>query len=201
MIPRTVWGFDPDLDLPQTNLEQAREILEAAGETDLTLTYSIDADTNEQQQIAEVWKANLATIGVDLVIEPLTFDTRWQKAMADPDGAQDIFTMFWFPTFVTPYDFLFSTFHSEDEPFFNLGYYSNETFDKLIDDADVLSGTDRQAAIEMFQEAQRILVEEHAGVFILDVPIAEVISNDFSGYVANPAYSQVVWFYDLRTEN
>lgn len=201
MIPRTVWGFDPDLELPRTDLERAREILEAAGETDLTLTYSIDADTNEQQQIAEVWKANLATIGVDLVIEPLTFDTRWQKAMSDPDGAQDIFTMFWFPTFVTPYDFLFSTFHSEDEPFFNLGYYSNETFDKLIDDADVLSGTDRQAAIEMFQEAQRILVEEQAGVFILDVPIAEVISNDFSGYVANPAYSQVVWFYDLRTAN
>ena len=198
MIPRTVWGFDPDLDLPQTDLERAREILEAAGETDLTLTYSIDADTNEQQQIAEVWRANLATIGVDLVIEPLTFDTRWQKAMADPDGAQDIFTMFWFPTFVTPYDFLFSTFHSEDEPFFNLGYYSNETFDQLIDDADVLSGTDREAATEMFQEAQRILVEEHAGIFILDVPIAEAISNDFSGYVANPAYSQVVWFYDLR---
>lgn len=201
MIPRTVWGFDPDLPLPQTDLERARQILEAAGETDLTLTYSIDADTNEQQQIAEVWKANLATIGVDLVIEPLTFDTRWQKAMADPEGAQDIFTMFWFPTFVTPYDFLFSTFHSEDEPFFNLGYYSNETFDMLIDDADVLSGTDREAAIEMFQEAQRILVEEHAGVFMLDVPVAEVISNDFSGYVANPAYSQVVWFYDLRTAN
>ena len=198
MIPRTVWGFDPDLALPQTDLDRAGEILEAAGETGLTLTYSIDSDTNEQQQIAEVWRANLATIGVDLVIEPLTFDTRWQKAMADPDGAQDIFTMFWFPTFVTPYDFLFSTFHSEDEPFFNLGYYSNETFDQLIDDADVLSGTDREAAIEMFQEAQRILVEEHAGVFMLDVPTAEVIGNQFSGYVANPAYSQVVWFYDLR---
>jgi peptide/nickel transport system substrate-binding protein len=198
MIPRTVWGFDPDLALPRTDLERARDILEAAGETDLSLTYSIDADTNEQQQIAEVWRANLATIGVDLVIEPLTFDTRWQKAMADPDGAQDIFTMFWFPTFVTPYDFLFSTFHSEDEPFFNLGYYSNETFDKLIDDADILSGTDREAAIEMFQEAQRILIEEHAGVFILDVPIAEVISTDFSGYAANPAYSQSVWFHDLR---
>lgn len=199
MIPRTVWGYDADLDLPQTDLEQARAILEAAGETGLSLVYSYDADTTEQQQIGEVWKANLATIGVDLVLEPLTFDARWQKAQANPEGAQDIFTMFWFPTFVTPYDFLFSTFHSEDEPFFNLGYYSNETFDALINEADAISGTDQAAAIEMFQEAQRILVDENAGVFMLDVPTVDVVSTEFTGFVANPAYNQMVRFYDLRS--
>lgn len=198
MIPRTVWGFDPDLDLPQTDFEQARAIMEEAGETDLSLTYSIDSGTTEQQQIAEVWKASLATIGVDLVIEPLTFDTRWEKAKADPEAAQDIFTMFWFPTFVTPFDFLFSTFHSEDEPFFNLGYYSNETFDKLVTDADALSGTDRDAAVEMFQEAQKILVDENAGVFMLDVPAVDVVSTAFTGFVPNPAYANLVRFYDLR---
>ena len=199
MIPRTVWGSDPNLDLPQTDLDRARAILEEAGETGLSLTYSYDAGTTEQQQIGEVWKANLATIGVDLVLEPLTFDARWQKAQADPEGAQDIFTMFWFPTYVTPFDFLFSTFHSEDEPFFNLGYYSNETFDNLIVDADALSGTDRAAAVEMFQEAQRILVEENAGVFMLDVPTVDVIGAGFTGFVSNPAYSQMVRFYDLRS--
>lgn len=199
MIPRAVWGFDPDLDLPPTDLDRAGAILEEAGETGLSLTYSYDAGTTEQQQIGEVWKANLATIGVDLVLEPLTFDARWQKAQADPEGAQDIFTMFWFPTYVTPFDFLFSTFHSEDEPFFNLGYYSNETFDNLIVDADALSGTDQAAAVEMFQEAQRILVEENAGVFMLDVPTVDVIGAGFTGFVSNPAYSQMVRFYDLRS--
>ena len=198
MIPRTVWGFDPDLSLPETDLDRARALLEAAGETDLSLTYSYDAGTTEQQQIGEVWKANLSTIGVDLVLEPLTFDARWQKAQADPDGAQDVFTMFWFPTFVTPFDFLFSTFHSEEEPFFNLGYYSNETFDNLIIDADALSGTDQAAAAEMFQEAQRILIDENAGVFMLDVPTVDVVSTGFTGFVPNPAYSQMVRFYDLR---
>lgn len=199
MIPRTVWGFDPGLDLPQTDLDRARAILEEAGETGLSLTYSYDAGTTEQQQIGEVWKANLATIGVDLVLEPLTFDARWQKAQADPDGAQDIFTMFWFPTYVTPFDFLFPTFHSEDEPFFNLGYFSNEAFDNLIVEADALSGTDQAAAVEMFQEAQRILLEENAGVFMLDVPTVDVISSDFTGFAPNAAYSQMVRFYDLRS--
>ena len=199
MIPRTVWGFDPDLDLPPTDLDRAQALLEEAGETGLSLTYSYDAGTTEQQQIGEVWKANLATIGVDLVLEPLTFDARWQKAQADPDGAQDVFTMFWFPTYVTPFDFLFSTFHSEDEPFFNLGYYSNETFDSLIVEADALTGTDQDAAVEMFKEAQRILVEENAGVFMLDVPTVDVVSTEFTGFVSNAAYSQMVRFYDLHS--
>ena len=80
MIPRTVWGFDPGLDLPPTDLDRARALLEAAGETGLSLTYSYDAGTTEQQQIGEVWKANLSTIGVDLELEPLTFDARWHRA-------------------------------------------------------------------------------------------------------------------------
>lgn len=37
-------------------------------------------------------------------------------------------------------------------------------------------------------------------VFMLDVPDVSVISDDFSGYVPNPAYSDVVWFYELNSE-
>ena len=199
IIPLTVWGADPDLEIPETDLERARQLLESEGATDLSITYSFDAGTTEQQQIGEVWKANLASIGVNLELEPLTWDSRWEKAKSDPEQAQDVFVMFWFPTYVTPYDFLFSVFHSEEEPFFNLGYYSNETFDSLIDDGDALSGVDRDGAIELFQEAQRILIEEDAAIFMLDVPSVDVLRTEFTGYNPNPAYNSVVWFYDLRT--
>ena len=198
MIPLAMWGSHPEMELPPTDLARAGELLAEAGTSDLSVLYSYDSGTLEQQQIGEVWKANLATVGVDLVLDPLTFDARWERAKADPDGAQDIFVMFWFPTFVTPYDFLFSTFRSEEEPFFNLGYYSNETFDGLIDEADALSGTDREAAAALFREAQEILVAEHAAVFMLDVPQAQALSADFEGFVSNPAYAQLVRFYDLR---
>ncbi|WP_419946717.1 ABC transporter substrate-binding protein [Candidatus Poriferisodalis sp.] len=198
MVPLTVWGSSPDLDIPQTNLDRARELIEAAGADGLTVTYSFDAGTTEQQQIGEVWKANLATIGVNLELEPLTWDARWEKAQSDPDTAQDVFTMFWFPSYVTPFDFLFSTFHSEEEPFFNLGYYSNEEFDNLINEADAVSGTDREAASELFRQAQEILIADHAAVFMLDVPSVEVLRAEFTGHVPNPAYANVVRFYDLR---
>ena len=198
MVPLTVWGSSPDLDIPAIDLDRARQLIETAGADGLTVTYSFDAGTTEQQQIGEVWKANLSTIGVNLELEPLTWDARWEKAKSDPDAAQDVFTMFWFPTYVTPYDFLFSTFHSEEAPFFNLGYYSNETFDALIDEADAISGTDREAASELFRQAQEILIDDHAAVFMLDVPSVEVLRAEFTGHIPNPAYNTVVRFYELR---
>lgn len=197
IVPSSVWGAATDLTLPETDLTRAAELVAAAGAEGSQLTYSYDAGTVEQQQIGEVWKANLATIGIDLVLDPLTFDARLEIAQADPANAQDIFTMFWFPTYVTPYDFMFSLFHTEDLPFFNLGYYSNEEFDFLIDDADALTATDLDTAIELFAEAQQTLIDDNAAVFMVDVPDVSVISDDVSGYVPNPAYSNVVRFYEL----
>ncbi len=197
-VPQTVWGAADGSSLPQTDLNRAAAILSDAGVEDLTLTYSYDVGEVEQEQIGEVWKAGLAEIGVDLVLEPLTWDARWEIAQGDPASAQDIYTMFWYPTYVTPTDFLYSLFRTEEFPFFNLGYYSNPDFDVLLDSADATSGTDVDAAIEMFRDAQDILIEDHAAVFMLDVPSVSVIRADISGYTPNPAYANVVWFYDLR---
>ncbi len=197
IIPQAVWGSSTDLDLPETDLDAAAKLLADAGTTDLSVTYSFDAGTTEQQQIGEVWKANLATIGIDLVLEPLTFDARWELAQADPANAQDIFTLFWFPTFVTPYDFMFSLFRSEEAPFFNLGYYSNPAFDDLIDEADALSGTDREAAIELFQQAGQTLIDDNSAVFMLDVPNVNVVQSNVEGYTPNPAYAGVIRFHEL----
>ncbi len=197
-IPQTIWGSTTDVSLPQTDLNRAAELLSGAGVQDLSLTYSYDVGEVEQEQIGEVWKANLASIGVDLELEPLTWDARWAIAQGDPANAQDVFTMFWYPTYVTPTDFLYSLYRSEEAPFFNLGYYSNPDFDALLDAADATSGTDTDAASDMFRQAQQILMEDNAAVFMLDVPSVSVIGADITGYTPNPAYANVVRFHDLR---
>ena len=50
----------------------------------------------------------------------------------------------------------------------------------------------------MFRQAQQLLIEDNAAVFMLDVPSVSVISADITGYTPNPAYSNVVRFHDLR---
>ena len=197
IVPKSVWGAASGLKLPDTDLARAGELVAAAGASGSQLVYSYDAGTVEQQQIGEVWKANLSTIGIDLVLEPLTFDARLEIAQSDPANAQDIFTMFWFPTYVTPFDFMFSLFATEEEPFFNLGYYSNFDFDDLIFTGDAITATDLDGAIAAYGEAQQILIDDNAAVFMLDVPDVSVMADDVDGYVQNPAYSNVVRFYEL----
>ena len=196
-VPSGMWGALEEGG-GSYDLEQAQALLEEAGQADgFDLLYTYAADNLEEQLVGELWKAELAKLNVDLELQGLTWEAQWELGQSGPEGAQDIFTMYWWPTYVTPYDFLFSMFHSEDEPFFNLGYYSNPEFDTLIDEANALSGTDREAASVKYQEAQRLLNEDAAGVFMIETPDVHVIRADIQGYENNPAYPHVVFWHDL----
>jgi peptide/nickel transport system substrate-binding protein len=198
VVPRGLFGYSEDLPQHEQDLGRAEQLLNEAGidgELSLTLTYAT-GDQNEAQ-MAELWKAELAKIGVDLKIRAMSWEAQWDLAKSDPAQAQDIFVMYWWPTYPTPYDFLFSMFHSEDEPFFNLSYYSNPEFDQTIDKANELLGTDKAEAKEMFVEAQRMLYEDAPAVPIFDQENIHIVREDIENYEDNPAYSHVVFFYDL----
>jgi peptide/nickel transport system substrate-binding protein len=138
-------------------------------------------------------------VGIELEAQGMTYSAMWEYAKQDPQTAQDISIQLWWPTYVTPYDPLFSMFHCEEETFYNLSYYCNPEFDEMIDEGNELTGTDREAAEEMFQEAQKILVEDCPAVWVMDVLESFAISADIEGFVNNPAYPGTVFIYDLTT--
>ncbi len=198
-LPPGIWGHDPDLPLTPTDLDAARELLDQAGiEPGLKITVTYNTGDALQALAGELWRANLATLGIDLELQPMAWEAQWELAKGDPQAAQDIYMIYWWPTFITPYDFLYSMFNTEEETVFNLGYYSNPEFDALLDEANVLSGSDRPASIAKFQEAQRIVVDEAAAVFMLDLPNVHFIRSDIEGYTDNPAYSHAVFVHQLR---
>ncbi|HLB49570.1 MAG TPA: ABC transporter substrate-binding protein [Anaerolineales bacterium] len=198
-VPTGMFGHDPTLFQYTHDLDQARPLLTEAGYPDggfeLTMTYAT-GDTLEEQA-GELWKAELAKLGVTLNLQPLAWEAQWNLGRGDPANAQDIFVMYWWPTYVTPYDFLFNMFHSEASTLFNLGYYGNPKFDEMIDTANELSGSDKAGAERMFQEAQKMLVDDAASLFFFDQQNIHVTREDIEGYVDNPAYSHVVFIYQL----
>jgi peptide/nickel transport system substrate-binding protein len=198
VVPHGLFGHSESVPPYNQDLDRARRLLGQAGldkGTPLTLTYAT-GDQNEAQA-AELWKAELAKLGVDLEIRSMSWEAQWDLGKSDPAKAQDIFVMYWWPTYPTPYDFLFSMFHSEDQPLFNLGYYSNPDFDKTIDKANVTLGTNREQAEQMFVAAQKMLYRDTPAVPIFDQHNIHVIRSDIAGYEDNPAYSHVVFFYEL----
>ncbi len=198
-IPANMWGHGEDLYQYSQDLDKARELLAEAGYADggLNVVYTHVASDLDEQQVGELWRASLAEVGVDLEIRGLAWEAQWDLAINDPATAQDAFGFYWWPDYITPNSWLYGMFRSEEEPFFNLGYYANPDFDSLIDEAEVISGTDRAAAEAMFIQAQQMLLDDAAAIFVVDLPDIHVIRADVSGYVNNPAYPHVVFFHDL----
>jgi len=62
----------------------------------------------------------------------------------------------------------------------------------------MLTGSDRAAAIEKFVAAQELLLDDAPAVFVKDIPNVSFIRSDIRGYVDNPAYQKIVFWYDLR---
>jgi peptide/nickel transport system substrate-binding protein len=198
-VPTEMWGSSEDLTQYDYDLDKARELLDQAGYPDggfdLLMTHAT-GDLDEAQ-VGELWKAELAKLGINLEVQAMSWEPQWDLAMSDPMAAQDIFVMYWWPDYVSPYSFLFNMFHCEEEILFNDGYLCDPEFDEMIDRANELSGSDRAEAERLFVEAEQSLIDNADGVFLYDVLNEHVVRSDIKGYVDNPAYPHVVFFYNL----
>ncbi|QSQ08608.1 putative D,D-dipeptide-binding periplasmic protein DdpA [Koleobacter methoxysyntrophicus] len=201
-IPRNLWGHKEDLFQYEHNLEKAKELLKKAGYENgfkLLLTYT-SGDENERKS-AELLKAELKKLNIDLEIRGMPWDAQWEMAKAtNPKDRQDILLFYWWPDYADPFSYLNSLFHSEDEIVFNLSYWKNEEFDRLIDEANRISGADREEAIRLYGKAQEILVEEAPAVFFFDQMFGRAKLQNFKGYYDNPLYTNVVFFYETYRE-
>ncbi len=199
-VPAGMWGHDDQLTQYHQDLTKAKDLLTQAGYPNggFTLKYTYVSGDLDEQQIGELWKADLATLGITLDTEGLAWEAQWALGKNDPTTAQNIFLFYWWPDYVTPYSFLYSMFHSENPPNYNLGYYSNADFDKLIEQGNQVSASDRTKATDLFDQAQQMLVDDSSAIFIVDLPNVHVIRDDISGYVDNPAYPHIVFWYDLK---
>jgi len=84
-------------------------------------------------------------------------------------------------------------------PDWNFSRYDNPAYNALIDQANVLAVTDREAAEAMFIEAQRMLRDDVAAIFIMDKPDLSIIASDLTGYTPNSAYGFTIpWYYVRR---
>jgi peptide/nickel transport system substrate-binding protein len=202
MVPFGLWGWSDQLPQYKHDLEKAKQLLEKAGYGQggfkLLLTYT--AGNEAEKSAAELYKAELAKLNIDLEIRGMPWDSQWEMAKGDPQNRQDIFVMYWWPDLPSPYSMLFSTFHSEEEPLFNLAYYNNPEFDRLIDEANELTSTDFAKAEQMFVDAQRLLLEDAASLFIYDREDIWVTVKNLKGFKFNPAYPTVVFFHQLTLE-
>ncbi|MGE5485651.1 MAG: ABC transporter substrate-binding protein [Ignavibacteriales bacterium] len=198
-VPKGLWGHDDSLPQFNYDLGKAKSLLAQAGYPNggfkLVLTY-VGGDEKERQ-VAELMKSELAKLNIEMDIRGMPWDAQWEMGKAkQPKDRQDIFLFYWWPDLADPYSFLNAVFHSETDIVFNLSYYKNTEFDRLIDEANSVAGADRAKAISLYGQAQRILLEDTPAAWIADLQYVRPKLANLKGVVDNPAYPHVLFFYD-----
>lgn len=198
-VPSGLWGHSDDVLQYSYNMEKAKSLLTEAGYSDggfsLLLTY-VTGDEG-QRKIGELYQSELDKLGITLEIRPLTSDMFVEMGQnPDPGQRQDLAFMYWYPDVPGPYTFLYTMYHQSDPISWNWTYYANDEFDKKIDDANILSGTDRDAAAKEFIEAQNFIMEEACTINIYDKVYHRLYNSTVGGFQDDPSYPNTVFFHE-----
>lgn len=202
VIPPGLWGHEDGLESTY-DVAKATDLLTQAGygpngkPLSLTLTYT-QGDSDEQL-VSALMKSDLAKLNISLAVRGLAWPAQWAKGKsADQAQRQDIFLFYWWPDYADPYSWFINLYHTEDPPFFNMSYYSNPEMDTTMNDAQVLSASDRNQAIDLYKQMQGTVVEDAPSLSVYTQQYQRVMLSSVQGFVDNPAYPNVVFVYELQ---
>ncbi len=201
VVPKGVWPYSDDVFQYKQDLAKAKDLMKQAGlegkTFKLALTYA--SENANEERFAPVIKDALKPIGFDVEIKPMLWTQQWKLGKDDPTKAQDIFVLQYWPTYSDAgSDNLFSMYHSEKKPFFNLGYYFNPEVDKLIDGAGEIMVTDPKKSQEMYVKAMNIMADESPVLPLYDAKAVHVVPKTLLGFKYNMNYPFSIFFYPLN---
>lgn len=186
-IPEGMWGFDEKA--MQYNFDEAKAKAEwdkvATKPDSLSFLYS-DNDPN-WEPIALATQASLGKLGIKVKLEKLANATMRDRV---GKGDYDIAIGNWSPDFADPYMFMNYWFESDKKGLpGNRSFYENSEVDKLLQSA--LATTDQVARTKDYQQAQNIVIDEAAYVYLFQKNYQLAMNKDVKGFVFNPMLEQV----------
>jgi oligopeptide transport system substrate-binding protein len=136
-------------------------------------------DDSVAKDIATFMQSELENLGMKIDVKAQPFD---RKLELETEGEFQLSYQGWIADYDDPMTFL-DLFESTSS--FNTGKYESPRFDKLVGDAKV--ETDFAKRMDMLIEAEKVLVEEDAGVAPIYYQGAAFVVKPFiTGYVYHP---------------
>jgi ABC-type oligopeptide transport system substrate-binding subunit len=127
----------------------------------LTAPIKIQLNANAgHEPVVQIIVDDLKKIGIDAVADPRPSETYFSDLA---DGACVICRSGWYADYPTADNFTYDLFSTDAVGGNNHGFYSNPEFDSLI--AQAKSTTDEQKAIDLYRQAEDILLNKDVAVF------------------------------------
>lgn len=165
LLPPVIVGYTDDVPKYEYDPEKAQALLEEAGYAEgITIDFMIPESGSGMQQpepMALAIQSDLAKIGITLNIQKMEWGAYLDEAFLPVDqNTMLMHEMSWLGDNGDADNFLYILTSGEQWPpaGFNEAFYQNEAYDQLLIEARTTMDTDKR--IELYEEAQKILMEE-----------------------------------------
>lgn len=201
-IADSVRGYDPNVFIYPTDLAKAKELILAGGfkEGDV-FEYMVDSTLESEQTIAQLFQANVQSMGFGLDLISVDYATVESTIFGDAEAEERphfIGGWGWWPDYNDPWNQLAPNFLEANigNGGSNAGAWVNARFEELMGEAEHY--TDEAQLVELMKEAQNILTEQDPPVIYYGQVIRyTVLRKDVQGFVPNPLYLDSFNFYGM----
>ena len=185
LIPALEKYYDDSLaDVYDQDLDKAKELLEEAGYADgFSFTITVPSVYEAHVATAEVIVNQLAQIGVNAEIKQVDWATWLESVYQGREYEATIISLD--GSLAYPTSFLSRYVSDASNNFVN---FASEAYDEVY--AKAIAATTDEERVELFKEAQKILNEESASVYIQDIASFLVYNKNFEGNVRYPLYAK-----------
>lgn len=182
-IGANVWGSNTDEAIYEWNLERAKELMAEAGFPDGFSTTIWTSNSATTVDIVTAIAAQLREIGISVEIQQFEWGA-YIDALAT--GDHEMFIMGWGSVTGDADYGLFPLFHSSvPAEAGNRTFFANDRVDELLQQG--RSTTDEAERLEIYAEAQAIIVEEAPWIFLVTGEVSAGLQGNIRGFQLNPA--------------
>lgn len=166
-------------DYYSPNIEKAKELLAEAGYADgFDLQLTVPSDYQFHVDTAQMLANQLKEININVEIEPIEFSTWLERVYTNAEYESTVIS---FTGKLDPFEVVGRFVSTYPKNFMK---FNDSTFDEVI--AKAIKETDENAKAELYKEAQRILTEQAASVFIMDPNRSIAMANGLTGFKMYP---------------
>ncbi|MDB5060054.1 MAG: extracellular solute-binding protein family 5 [Chloroflexi bacterium] len=174
---------------------KAKQLLSQAGYGNgVTLQVTWQTGDIAAQQMAQIWKAEVAPLGIKMNLQPLT-SAQYNSQSQKPTTMPDVFFGQWTMDYADDQQEYFLFYYSKVLPpaNSNVMYYKNPTVDTMLEQA--MAATDSKKAADLYAKICDTVYNDAVEIWAAQPNDRVAIRSNVHGFVYNFLYSS--YYYDL----
>ena len=189
-VPPEVRGHFPETFQFSTDLEKARELLTAAGiEEGTSMTLALQTGIEQAKSASELFKENLAQLGIDLSIEVIDLATYSGIVYGDAPVEERPNFMWWgwWPDYNDAWNHLYPQVvcASGGSAGSNMGFYCNADVDASMEAA-LAAASDEEYNSALANVQQIVSLDDPAAIYYVEAPWTTMYNKRLTGVFINP---------------